>query len=203
MTPWTSTALKDVATLVSGGTPSRNNPRYWGGQVPWITCKDMKADRLGDSAERLTVAGLEAGSRLVPAGAVLVAPVRTVQRLTLKGGDVLFNWRNSSELIGKSAVFEEQPEPHVFASFILRIRCDEVRSHNAFLAYLGRSDVRASDCTIESLHVVADPILPPNEPYNPNHANIAGFPPAKADQKALAILIAHKASKRIVPPEGA
>jgi type I restriction enzyme, S subunit len=66
----------------------------------------------------------------------LVAPARTVQRLTLKHGDVLFNWRNSSELIGKSAVFEEQAEPHVFASFILRIRCDEVRSHNAYLAYL-------------------------------------------------------------------
>ena len=66
----------------------------------------------------------------------LSAPARTVQRLTLKHGDVLFNWRNSSELIGKSSVFEEQAEPHVFASFILRIRCDEVRSHNAFLAYL-------------------------------------------------------------------
>jgi type I restriction enzyme S subunit len=32
----------------------------------------MKADRLGDSSERLTEAGLEAGSRLVPAGAVLI-----------------------------------------------------------------------------------------------------------------------------------
>jgi type I restriction enzyme S subunit len=66
----------------------------------------------------------------------LVAPIRTVQRLTLKHGDVLFNWRNSSELIGKSAVFEEQQEPHVFASFVLRIRCDEMRSHNMFLCYL-------------------------------------------------------------------
>jgi type I restriction enzyme S subunit len=66
----------------------------------------------------------------------LIAPARTVQRLTLKQGDVLFNWRNSSELIGKSAVFEEQGERHVFASFILRIRCDEVRLHNKFLSYL-------------------------------------------------------------------
>ena len=66
----------------------------------------------------------------------IVAPARTVQRLTLKHGDVLFNWRNTSELIGKSAVFDEQQEPHVFASFILRIRCDEVRSHNTFLCLL-------------------------------------------------------------------
>lgn len=62
----------------------------------------------------------------------------------------------------------------------------------------GRSDVRASDCAIGSLSVVPDPILPPDEPFNPNHANIAGFPQAKGEQKALAIKIAHKASKRIV-----
>jgi type I restriction enzyme, S subunit len=39
-------------------------------------------------------------------------------------------------LIGKTAVFEEQVEPHIFASFILRIRCGEVRTHNVFLSYL-------------------------------------------------------------------
>src|SRR5436190_3192381 len=66
----------------------------------------------------------------------IVAPTRAVQRLTLRDGDVLFNWRNSPELIGKAAVFMEQEEPHVFASFVLRIRCDEARSHNLFLSYL-------------------------------------------------------------------
>lgn len=64
------------------------------------------------------------------------APNKTISRLALKGGDVLFNWRNSLELIGKTAVFEQQPEPHIFASFLLRIRCDEVRAHNNFLSYL-------------------------------------------------------------------
>src|SRR5207249_8177769 len=64
------------------------------------------------------------------------APDKTVRRLTLHTGDVLFNWRNSAELVGKSAVFNEQVELHVFASFILRIRCDEKKSHNFFLANL-------------------------------------------------------------------
>lgn len=64
------------------------------------------------------------------------APEKTVKRLTLQTGDVLFNWRNSAELIGKSTVFQEQSEPHVFASFILRIKCGEKKSHNFFLAHL-------------------------------------------------------------------
>src|SRR5438067_1562931 len=69
---WKNVAVGDVVTLVSGGTPSRNDSRFWGGAVPWITCKDMKADRLGDSSERLTEAGLADGSRLVAAGSVLI-----------------------------------------------------------------------------------------------------------------------------------
>ncbi len=69
---WSSTAVGELVALVSGGTPPRDDPRYWGGQIPWITCKDMKADRLGDSSERLTEAGLEVGSRLVPTGAILI-----------------------------------------------------------------------------------------------------------------------------------
>jgi type I restriction enzyme S subunit len=64
------------------------------------------------------------------------APEKTVSRLTLQTGDVLFNWRNSAELIGKSAVFQEQNEPHIFASFILRIKCGEKKSHNLFFALL-------------------------------------------------------------------
>ena len=66
----------------------------------------------------------------------IAAPTKTISRLTLQDGDVLFNWRNTAELIGKSAVFQTQPNPHIFASFILRIRCDEVQSHNYFFCHL-------------------------------------------------------------------
>lgn len=66
----------------------------------------------------------------------IVVPVKTANRLALKDGDVLFNWRNSAELIGKSAIYEEQDEPHIFASFILRICAGEKKSHNYFLKHL-------------------------------------------------------------------
>ena len=64
------------------------------------------------------------------------APLKTKNRLTLRSGDVLFNWRNSAELIGKTTIFEEQKEPHIFASFILRICAGEKKSHNHFLKHL-------------------------------------------------------------------
>lgn len=67
---------------------------------------------------------------------MIEAPKKTVARLKLKDGDVLFNWRNSAELIGKTTIYDEQPERHIFASFILRLRCDEVKSHNFYLKHL-------------------------------------------------------------------
>jgi len=63
-------------------------------------------------------------------------PERTVTKLTLVDGDLLFNWRNSPELIGKSTIYHDQDEPHIFASFILRINCGEKKSHNYFMKYL-------------------------------------------------------------------
>jgi len=57
----------------------------------------------------------------------------------------------------------------------------------------GRSDILAAACRIETLHVVAKPVLP----SNPNHADITGYPPSKEDQKSLALKLAASASCRI------
>ena len=59
-------------------------------------------------------------------------PEKTATRLTLTDGDVLFNWRNSLPLIGKTTIFHTQDERHIFASFILRICTGEKRSHKLF-----------------------------------------------------------------------
>ncbi len=64
------------------------------------------------------------------------ATERQIKNLTLVDGEVLFNWRNSPELIGKTTIFHKIDEPVIFASFILRISCDEKTTHNYFLKHL-------------------------------------------------------------------
>jgi type I restriction enzyme S subunit len=66
----------------------------------------------------------------------IIPPKRLKEQLIVKNGDILFNWRNSPELIGKTAIFQEQLQPHIYASFILRIRCNQNVSYNAYLCYL-------------------------------------------------------------------
>lgn len=69
---WAYRELGDLVHISSGGTPARNNADYWGGEMPWITAKDLKVFDLQDSQERLTDTGAQQAS---------VAPKNTVLML--------------------------------------------------------------------------------------------------------------------------
>jgi type I restriction enzyme S subunit len=64
----------------------------------------------------------------VPANAETVAAFR------LKNGDVLFNNTNSTDLVGKTALFEGHDEPVVFSNHFARIRTDVEKLDPRFLA---------------------------------------------------------------------
>ena len=69
---WTTTMLGDVVSLSSGGTPSKANPDYWNGEVPWVTAKDLKRRRLTDSIDHVSEIAIGNGTRLMPTGTVFV-----------------------------------------------------------------------------------------------------------------------------------
>lgn len=33
---WREVTLGEVADFLSGGTPSKGHPEYWGGTIPWV-----------------------------------------------------------------------------------------------------------------------------------------------------------------------
>ena len=69
---WDVVSLSDVCQFQSGGTPSKKNPEFWRGTIPWVSPKDMKRPRLEDVSDHISQKGLENGSKLAPAGSVLV-----------------------------------------------------------------------------------------------------------------------------------
>jgi type I restriction enzyme S subunit len=79
---WEYKNLKDLARVVSGGTPSRANPDFWNGSIPWATPTDITrapGRLLTRTAERITAKGLRASSaNLLPAGAVLMTSRATL-----------------------------------------------------------------------------------------------------------------------------
>ena len=72
MSDWREVYLGEVIDFYSGGTPSKARSDYWGGGVPWVSAKDMKSFFLEDSEDHITEAGLANGTKLAPAGSVLL-----------------------------------------------------------------------------------------------------------------------------------
>ena len=79
---WKRVPVSKVAKLVSGGTPTRTNSRYFGGGIPWATPADATAATdlyLRKTAETVTKAGIRASSiEELPAGSVLMTARATV-----------------------------------------------------------------------------------------------------------------------------
>ncbi|MGA1997945.1 MAG: restriction endonuclease subunit S, partial [Bryobacteraceae bacterium] len=69
---WRATTLGQLTDFLSGGTPSKDAPEYWGGSVPWVSAKDMKRFRLDDTEDHVTADGIANGTKLVPAGTILL-----------------------------------------------------------------------------------------------------------------------------------
>lgn len=69
---WRDTTLGELTDFLSGGTPSKDRPDYWAGSVPWVSAKDMKRFRLADSEDHVSEDAVANGTKLVPAGSVLL-----------------------------------------------------------------------------------------------------------------------------------
>jgi type I restriction enzyme S subunit len=70
---WATIRVGDYFQSWGGMTPSTSNASYWGGNVPWVSSKDIKAWRIergGDSITRKAMQ--ETRLRLCPVGSVLV-----------------------------------------------------------------------------------------------------------------------------------
>lgn len=70
---WTTKRLRFLATMSGGLTPSTGKPEYWNGDIPWVTPKDMKRERISTSIDTLTAEALkETSITLHETGRVLI-----------------------------------------------------------------------------------------------------------------------------------
>lgn len=67
---WPMRFLRDCVTFYSGGTPSKGNPEYWGGEIPWVSSGEMGVQFISNTSLKLTELGAIAGSRLVSQGTI-------------------------------------------------------------------------------------------------------------------------------------
>lgn len=69
---WEVSALGRLGRIAGGMTPSMEQRRFWDGEIPWVTPKDMKQALIRDSVIRVSEAAVrETGLGLIEPQAVL------------------------------------------------------------------------------------------------------------------------------------
>jgi type I restriction enzyme S subunit len=69
-----SKSLADISETASGGTPSRNNPAYYNGNIAWLKSGELNDGFISKAEETITELGLKnSTAKLVPKGTLLVA----------------------------------------------------------------------------------------------------------------------------------
>ncbi|MCG7565464.1 restriction endonuclease subunit S [Pseudoalteromonas sp. CnMc7-15] len=74
LTQWKSKSLGYILEkIVGGGTPSKANPQYWDGDIPWASVKDLSSTKLDDTADKISEEGLKnSSSNLIPAETIVI-----------------------------------------------------------------------------------------------------------------------------------
>ena len=73
MNVWKTSSLGEVVSIVGGGTPTRSNPDFYGGTIPWVTPKDMKSWEITGAQITITQSGLDnSATRVVPKNSILI-----------------------------------------------------------------------------------------------------------------------------------
>lgn len=122
---WTEAPLGEIATLLSGSTPSSSVPAYWGGGVVWITPTDLSmldSPFITTSERLITEAGRAAASlATVPKGAIVISSRAPIGHIGIAATDLTINQGC------KAMVFFKDHDP-TFHYYNLRFRMDRIRS---------------------------------------------------------------------------
>jgi type I restriction enzyme S subunit len=70
---WKWVRLGDLGSFLGGGTPSKEEPSYWNGNIPWVSPKDMKVAMISDSIDHISTCAVEKSSaKLILEGSLLM-----------------------------------------------------------------------------------------------------------------------------------
>ena len=73
---WVWCRLGEITKVKVGSTPSRDNPKFWNGDIPWVSSGAVANNYIYDTKERITKLGFDNTSLIVyPKGSVLVAMI--------------------------------------------------------------------------------------------------------------------------------
>jgi type I restriction enzyme, S subunit len=118
---WPVKQVGEIARTSSGGTPSRKQPEYFGGSIPWVKSGELRDGRVSSTEETITELGLaESSAKIVERGTLLIALYgATVGKLGILEKDAATNQ-------AVCAIKPDAPEMVPYLWYVLRRKRDEL-----------------------------------------------------------------------------
>lgn len=93
---WVKTSISDVGIVVTGNTPSKKKPEFYGGNIPWVKPGDLRSPRtIFETEDFLTIIGAEK-ARLIPKGSVMVTCIGNLGNVGIAGKKLATNQQINS-----------------------------------------------------------------------------------------------------------
>jgi type I restriction enzyme S subunit len=104
---WGQAPIGEIGEVCAGGTPSRANPSYWDGSIPWVTpseLTDIPTKEVVGTREKITEAGLaDSSATLLPAGSLIVTTRATIGNVAVAGMPMCTNQGFKNVVLGGRA----------------------------------------------------------------------------------------------------
>jgi type I restriction enzyme S subunit len=92
MAPWRTSPLGEFCEVIGGGTPAKNQPSYYAGQIPWATIRDMRSEIITETEFRITKKAVQSSAtNIIPAGNVVIATRVGLGKVCMVGEDTAIN----------------------------------------------------------------------------------------------------------------
>ena len=95
LSEWSEKAVKDIAEIVGGGTPSTKISEYWNGNIPWITPKDLSMQQrkyICKGLRNITIDGLNKSSaKIIPLNSIILSTRAPIGYIAISKRDITTN----------------------------------------------------------------------------------------------------------------
>ena len=144
---WRVEKLGTICNCLLGGTPSRNNPEYWNGDIAWINSGEVNKFRITKPSECITEEGLKrSATKLLPKKTTVLAITgATLGQISLLEIDSCAN----QSVIG---ILENERYPYSFIYPLIKERIEELMSHMT-----GGAQQHINKNNVEYLDVIEPP----------------------------------------------
>ncbi|HET6225102.1 MAG TPA: restriction endonuclease subunit S [Bacteroidia bacterium] len=84
--------LEEICHIIGGGTPSKSNKKYYGGDIYWATVRDMKSEIVTNTEHKITKdAVTNSATNIIPKGNVIIATRVGLGKVCIVANDTAIN----------------------------------------------------------------------------------------------------------------